>query len=263
MNKNESSYYIKSVGKALKVIEKVVNSDQPLGLTELSQKLSLNRSTVYRLLKTLQDEFYLEQISEENRKYVVGTKLIGLSSCIIENLDLKKAAKPYLEKLQEKTDETVHLALIGESEKDVVYIDKVDSGRTIKMSSAIGKRVPMHSTSLGKIMLAYMKDSKKGEILDKIELKGFTSKTITSKEKLLEHLKEVRNKGYAIDDEENDENVRCIAAPIFDNEGDIAGAISLSGPSLRLTLDNLEEISGLILEYSRKISESIGYNGQL
>ena len=260
MNKDNSSYYIKSVGKALMVIEEIIKNDQPLGLTELSNKLSLNRSTVYRILKTLQDEFYLEQISNNNKKYVIGTKLIGLSSCIIEDLDLKKIAKPHLEELQKQTGETVHLAMMGESERDVVYIDKVDSGRTIKMSSGIGKRVPMHSTSLGKVMLAYLSDEKKKEILDKIELKEFTYNTITSEEELLERLEDVKECGYALDDEENDENVRCIAAPIFDNGGNVAGAISISGPSIRLTRERLEEISELILDYSRSISEDLGYN---
>ena len=248
--------YVKAVGRALDIIEELVKADDDLGVTELSQRLDIHKSTIYRLLSTLSYRGYVEQDSRTNN-YKVGIKLFEVGSSVLNKMDLRSKIKPHLEQLMLDTKETVHLGILDDYE--VVYIDKVESNETIRMYSKIGRRVPTHCTSLGKVLLAYSPE----EVVDNaIQVKGlpkYTENTITDPDEFKERLARVRERGYAIDDEEQEPNIRCLAGPIFNYDGEIIAAFSISGPLMRMSEERVDDLSALVKDYSTRISASFGY----
>jgi DNA-binding IclR family transcriptional regulator len=256
--KNKPNQLVKSVDRALNILEVVSHSKEPLGVTELSNKMDLNKSTVYRMLNTLQYKGYIAQ-DTENDKYTTGLKLFELGSLAINELDLRKTSVSYLEELMELTGETVHLGILDDGE--VIYIEKVESSETIRMHSKIGKRVYAHNTSLGKVLLAYSDKEVINNFLNEKKLAKTTENTIIKQDKFKEHLHQVKKQGYAVDKEESEKGINCIAGPIFDHKGEITAAFSISVPKIRLNIDITKKYGDLILEYSQKISEALGYNG--
>ena len=251
---------VKSLDRALNILEIVASAEGPLGVTEISQKADLHKSTVYRILDTLHYRGYISQ-KQENEKYSTGLKLFELGSLAINELDLQSTAKPYLKELKNLTEEAVHLGVLDDGE--IIYIEKVESPKTITMRSKVGKRVYAHSTSLGKAILAFSSNDLVDSIIESKGLPQKTSNTITNEKDFKMELKAIRKQGYAIDDEENEEYIRCLAGPIFNHKGEVSAAFSISGPAIRLTLDKVEEFSSLIKQYSKKISNSLGYNGEI
>ncbi len=256
--KGKPNQLVKSVDRALNILEVVSQSKEPLGVTELSNKMDLNKSTVYRMLNTLQYRGYIAQ-DNENDKYTTGLKLFELGSLVINELDLRKATISYLEDLMKLTGETVHLGILDDGE--VIYIEKVESSETIRMHSKIGKRVYAHNTSLGKILLAYSDEEVMENILNNKGLPKTTENTIIKQKKFKKHLQQVKEQGYAVDNEESEKGINCIAGPIFDHKGEITAAFSISVPKIRLNVDITKKYGDLILEYSKRISEALGYNG--
>ena len=251
---------VKSLDKALNILELVAKTNKPLGVTEISKEADINKSTVYRILATLEYRGYISQNSH-NEKYTTGIKLFELGSQVIGDLDLRETVKPYLENLMDLTGETVHLGILDDGE--VIYIEKVESPKTIRMYSKVGKRIYAHSTSLGKVLLAYSGEEKVDEIISEKGLPRQASNTITDPDNFKIHLRKVREQGYAVDDEENEEGIRCIAGPIFDHTGNITAAFSISGPALRITRAKIDEFSSMVKEYSGKMSRALGYNGSV
>ncbi|MBS4538666.1 IclR family transcriptional regulator [Clostridium sp. D2Q-11] len=247
---------VQSVDRALSIIEVLSDYEEGLGITEISGKINLHKSTVYRLLSTLIYKGYVRQ-DDKNNKYKLSLKLFELGNKKIENTDILIIAKPYLKDLMEEVNEVVHLVLLeGE---DIVYIDKVESHNTIRMHSNIGKRTPAYCTSVGKSIMAYFPENKVKEIWDNSDIKNLTEYTITDFNEFKEELKKVKRVNYAIDDEENELGVRCIGAPVFDYKGEPVAAISISGPTIRVTKDRVEEISQEVIKYSKMISKELGY----
>jgi len=256
--KDKPNQLVKSVDRALNILEVVSKSKEPIGVTELSNKMDLNKSTVYRMLNTLQYRGYIAQDNETD-KYKTGLKLFELGSLVINDLDLRKTSFSYLEELMKLTGETVHLGILDDGE--VIYIEKVESSETIRMYSKIGKRVYAHNTSLGKILLAYSDTKVMENILKKKGLPKTTENTIIKQDKFKEHLCQVKKQGYAVDNEERERGIKCIAGPIFDHKGEITAAFSISVPTIRLNTDITRKYVDLILKYSKKISGALGYNG--
>jgi DNA-binding IclR family transcriptional regulator len=167
--------------------------------------------------------------------------------------------RPYLEELMEKTKETVHLGILDDGE--IIYLDKVESTATIRMYSQVGKRAPVHSTSLGKTILAQLSEPEVRKILEEKGMVAKTKNTITDIDKFLEHLKEVKKQGYAVDDEEQEKDIRCIAGPIFNHRGEVVASFSISAPISRMDKKRMEELAELVVQYSEKMSRSLGYSG--
>lgn len=248
---------VKSLDRALNILERLIEHNKPLGITEISQGTDLHKSTVYRLVDTLCYRGYIAQDSETG-KYKIGMKFFELGSKVINDLDLRQQAKPYLYELEERTEETVHLGIL--ENREIVYIDKVESRHTIRMSSHVGRRVHPHNTALGKVIMAHLPDDEVERIIDKEGLPRYTENTITDKEELLHELERIKDRGYAVDDEESEKGIRCVGGPIFDHAGSAKAAFSISGPAHRLTEDKMAEIKKTVVEYSRKISKAFGYN---
>ncbi|MEV0401100.1 IclR family transcriptional regulator [Actinoallomurus sp. NPDC050550] len=223
-------------------------------LAELSTGLQLSKSTVLRLIAPLRDVRLVDQDPESGR-YHLGPQNALLGQLYLERLDIRRAVAPFLHELAGRIGETVHLLTFDPPE--IVYIDKVESPKPVRMHSRIGSRQPAYCTATGKVFLAHSTD----EVFAKVVAEGMparTSNTITGPERLRAELEAVRRHGYAIDDVENEEGIRCVAAPIFDHRGAVTTAISVSGPASRVTLDRVAEIGGLLVTTTKSISEHLG-----
>jgi|GEM_PF-12846 len=248
---------VRSVERALDIIEVLAGErGKPKGVTEIAQKLNLAKSTVHRLLDTLLEKGYVEQDSD-SEKYRLGLKLVEIGNIVLNNLELRSQALPYLKRLMEKSGQTVHLAILDHG--DVVYIDKVESTGAIKMASYIGLRGYVHSTALGKAIAAFMSEEQVKHILETKGMPRLTPNTITSFPEFMVHLERIRQQGYAVDDIENEEAIRCIAAPIFNHSGKVVAAVSVSGMVLQITMDRVAELAQMVIECGEKISTRLGY----
>lgn len=246
---------IQSVDRALRIITYVSQKKEGMGVTELAALLDLNKSSIFKLLSTLAAHGFIEQDSD-TKKYKLGYKYLELSSILLESLDLRTQAKPFLKELEALTNEVIHLVVYDQGE--VVYIEKLEGNETLRTHSKVGKRAPVHCTSVGKVILAYLPDDQVKEIIDKKGLTRHTENTITNKEIFLKELQKVRKQGYGVEIEENEEGITCIAAPIFDHKGEIIAAVSISGPSTRMSEKRLEELMPNIVHTGKIISKRLG-----
>jgi IclR family KDG regulon transcriptional repressor len=247
---------VQSVTRSLSILEVLSEFHEGLGITDIAQKVGLHKSTVYRLLSTLiQKEFVIQD--KETNKYKTTFKLYELGNKRIKHMDILSASKAYSKKLMESVNEVVHLVV--RDDHKIVYIDKVEANNTIRMASYIGNRSPMHCTSVGKAILAYLPEKKVEEIWNKSKAKKLTANTITDLSRLTEELVNVRSKGFAVDDEENEEGVRCIGAPIFNRNAEVEGAISVSGPAIRMSEEKMETVAVEVMKYAGLISRELGY----
>ncbi|OCA87097.1 IclR family transcriptional regulator [Pseudobacillus wudalianchiensis] len=252
----ERENVVKSVARALDIIELVGRSKQGLGVTEISKQIDINKSSVFRTLATLSQYGYIEQ-NEETGRYRLGYKFLDISSRLLDSLDVRAEAQPILKELELETNEVVHLVVYDQGE--VVYIEKLDGNETLRMHSKVGKRAPVHCTSVGKAILSHLPMA---DVLSTIERKGLpahTSHTIVEKEVFLNELAKVKERGYALDLEENEIGIRCIAAPVFDHTGSVAAAVSISGPTLRMTDERLGVLSKRMIQAGEAISKRLGY----
>jgi DNA-binding IclR family transcriptional regulator len=197
----------------------------------------------------------------KTRNYSLGFKLVELGNLLLGQLDLRKEAEPILMDLAERTKETVHMVFLDRNE--IVYIDKVELDRHpsgLRMASRVGLRNPAHSCAVGKVLLAHLPAEELDRIIKEKGLPKRTDNTITDPIQLREHLKLVRTQGYAIDDEENEKGVRCIAAPVFDEGGKAVAAISISTLAFRVTKKVMQEsLKKEVMEAALKISQRLGF----
>jgi len=232
MAKDEQRYVIRSVSRALELLKTFRGEQSELSLAEISRRLSLNRSTTFRLLVTLQAHGYLEQ-DRETRKYRLGVTCLELGSVFLNQSDIRKEAFPILGDLRDDCKETVHLARLAGSE--VVYLEKLEGLLPIGiMGSRVGGRAPAHCTGLGKAMLAYIPETEIRQLYAKSGLRRFAPNTITDLTELLSELATIKERGYGIDNEEHEPDVRCVAVPIWNYRQKVVGAISVSGPAGRI-----------------------------
>ena len=247
---------VQSVDRTLTILEVLSDCNDGLGITEISSLVNLHKSTVHRLLSTLIYKGYVVQ-DEESSKYKITFKLFELGSKKVHKLDLLEISRPYTKMLMESVNEVVHLII--REETDIVYIDKVEANNTISMASRIGKRNPMYCTATGKAILAYLPEEEIREVWNKSKIVKLTKKTNTDFILFKKELQEVKKNGYAIDDEENEIGVKCVGAPIFDMNGDVVAAISVTGPVTRITDDKIDFISNEVMQCTNLISKEMGY----
>ncbi|WP_411682476.1 IclR family transcriptional regulator [Clostridium thailandense] len=247
---------VQSVDRSLSILEVLSDYEEGLGITEISEKVNLHKSTVHRLLSTLIQKGYVKQ-DEDTNKYRLTLKLFELGSKNIGKMDIVNVVKPYLKELMKITNETVHLVVRDGNE--IVYVDKVESENTIRMYSRIGKRNPLYCTAVGKAMLSYMEDEKVEQIWNQSKIERLTENTITDMEQFKEHLRLVRENRYAVDEQENEIGIRCLGAAVLNYRGEVSGAISISGSILSFTEDKIEKFSNILIEYTDKISKELGY----
>ncbi|MED3572293.1 IclR family transcriptional regulator [Cytobacillus praedii] len=252
----ERENMVKSVSRALDIIKLISWKKGGLGVTEIANQMDINKSSVYRILSTLVQYGYVEQ-DKGTERYKLGYQFLEVSSRLLESLDIRTEAKPFLQELEKETNEVIHLVVYDQGE--VVYIEKLDGNEALRMHSKVGKRAPMHCTSVGKAILAYLPADSVQEILERKGLPVHTVKTITDKNVLAEELAEVKKKGIALDLEENENGITCIAVPIFDHLGKVAAAVSISGPTIRMNETRLVELQPRMIEIGKQISARLGF----
>ncbi|MGN7477967.1 IclR family transcriptional regulator [Solibacillus silvestris] len=248
---------VQSIERAFNLLEHLSGHPHGMQITRLAEETGLSKSTVHRLLSTLIELKYVKQDMDTER-YTIGYRALYLSRNLINTSSLIATAKPYLQKLVEDINETIHLCVVEHEE--VVYIDKIESNQTIRMSSRIGSRAPLYCTGVGKMILSGKTDEDVFDIAGRIEFIKKTPNTIITYDEFIEEIFQIRRQGFALDDVENEEGIRCIAVPIYDFSGEIVASFSVSGPCSRITLDWIQ--SGLAEKLSitaKEISLQLGF----
>ncbi|GGE26733.1 IclR family transcriptional regulator [Pullulanibacillus camelliae] len=245
---------VKSAARVLEIMELLADNDQGLSVKEISASLDFPQSSTFNIIQTMFTEGYLTQSAD--KRYKLGPKFIRIGTKALKAFDLHSDARPLLQQLMEKVEETVFMAVL--SGKEIVYIAKVNNNRSIQTSAEIGSRKPLYCTGLGKAMLAFLDTEEREVLLDAIALEALTPKTVTNREQLIQQLQHFKEWGYAIDDEENEEGLYCYAAPIFDASGQLKAAISTAGPKERIT-KNEDTVIAQLLNTAEQISERLGY----
>jgi DNA-binding IclR family transcriptional regulator len=242
---------IQSLARGLKILDLLGQSPEGLSVTELAEVLGVDKGSASRLVSTLARYGYAEK-DELTRRYHLGGQVVALSRSVLSRLPLREAAKPYLRQLMEHTGECAHLAVAAQGQ--ALYIDQVESPATLRVNAQVGTLNPLHCTALGKVLLAF------GDLAPPAELAAFTPQTITDPQALHQALAEVRRLGYAVDDEEFDPGVRCIAVPVFDLRGKLVGSMGISGPSTRVTRQRLPELAAIVLEIGQALSARMRFH---
>lgn len=247
---------VQSVERSLSILEVLSEFENGLGITEISNKVDLHKSTVHRLLATLISKGYVKQ-NQENNNYILTMKLFELGNKKVEKMNILNVSRSYLQNLVNETNEVVHLVI--REGHEIIYISKVESQNTIRMHSKIGSRKPAYCTAVGKAMLAYLDEAEVKKIWDNSKIEKITEHTVTDFQEFMKILKTIKQRGYAEEEQENEIGIRCVAATIFDYKGEVCGAISISGSILSYTESKKEKFSNLIMEYASKISRELGW----
>ncbi|WP_105616198.1 IclR family transcriptional regulator [Vallitalea okinawensis] len=248
---------VQSVDRALEILELLSCHVDGLAIKEISEKLELHKSTVHRLLGTLIYKGYVEQ-NELNNRYLVTLKLFQLGSRKVENTDVIETSKPYLNQLAQFSGEVVHLVLRDGT--DIIYVDKVEGNQTIRMHSKIGNRSPMYCTGVGKAIMSTLEEDEIKMIWENSEIKRLTEHTIIELAEMHQTIEQIKLSGYALDNEENELGVKCVAVSIKDYRGISIAAISISGPKERMTNEKIITYSQKLKKSCQEISERLGYN---
>jgi DNA-binding IclR family transcriptional regulator len=246
----------KILAKGLNLLEELAQSADGMTAVELAESIGIHKTSVYRYLNTLLQAGYIQ--TNGNGRYHLGNKILELSSQLLRRMPLREIAHPFLVKLSVETQMTVHLCVLDR--QDVVYIDKIENHRTLPIMSRIGSRAPAYCTGVGKALLGGLPTDQVVSLLREVTLERRTPNTITDPIQLLEEIKLTAERGYAIDNGEHEEGIKCFAAPIKEYSGDIVGAISLTG--LKREFDEPKESKMMIAAITRtatEISRALGH----
>jgi IclR family KDG regulon transcriptional repressor len=247
--------FTRTVLKALDVLECLASAGQPLTAQEVAHGCGLSRTTAHRLLTTLLTRGYVASPREGH--YRLGASLLRLSHRLLAELELPALAKPELREICRRCNETAYLAVLDGGE--ILYLDRVESSQSVRLRSNVGTRGLLHCTSLGKVMLAFLPPEERAVRLAALALTPRTTRTITDRAVLAAHLDEVRRQGYALDDIENEDGIRCLSAPIFGHDGQVCAAVSVSGPAFRLPVERLLGFAPVVIGAAAAVSARLGY----
>ena len=238
---------VKSLARALTVLECFTTAEPELGVTDIAKKLGMQKSTIYNILSTFQDMGYVIQ-NPDNSKYSLSYKILHLSFVVSSRISLRDRFAPILKEIANLTGEVCYLGMLNDLE--VLYLDAAYPSSQASGRNILGERAPLYCTGLGKAMLANLPDADVDRVLSR-PMTPFTRCTITDPVVLRAELEEIRSNGYAVDNMEHEFGIRCVAVPIFDSAGKVIGAVSASGPSLRFDPDAVARISGIIADKLR------------
>ena len=252
---------VQSVDRALRIIEFLAENPTGAGITEISKSLGLSTGTVHRLISTLKERDFAYQ-SSNTQLYRLSYKILYLYNCISNNIDMFKVSRPIIRKFADKVDATVHLATLDEKRSNIVYIDRIEpmnSQKLFVMSSRVGKKAPCYCTAAGKMLLSQYSDDEIRDIMKGEEYKTYTDKTIKNIDEFLEEIHKVRKQGYALDENEYDHGIICISIPIYNSNGKIDFAMSVTDLILYTKAEELINLKDQLDEVSRKVSNAINY----
>jgi DNA-binding IclR family transcriptional regulator len=248
-------YRIQAIERAVSILNAFSMDDHELGVTELADRLGLHKSTVHRFMVNLDAAGLVERNARTGR-YRLGLHVFELGALVMQQMNLWDEALPFLEGLVHDTGETGHLAVLDGGE--AIYIERVEARRALRVPSAIGRGYPAHATNLGKVLLADLPRERVEAIIAERGLAAYTPQTITDPIELEADLELIRRRGYAVDNEEYDEGLRCIGAPVRDHSGRAVAALGIGGPVTRITPERVEELGGLVMTAARGLSRRLG-----
>ncbi len=246
---------IKSVAKAIDILGTFSSSEPRLTLAEIARRRGLPKSTAHNLLNTLLAAGFVEKIDDDY--YALGTAVVALTQAVRVNVELRDRAAPLLRKLADDCRESVYLTVLDKDH--CLYIYAVESPKRLLARTAVGDRVPLHCTSVGKAILSSLSDQVVEDIVARVGLPGFTPTTITELDALHVDLKLTRTRGYAVDNGEHETGVYCLGAPIFNEHGKGVGACSISGTDPSMIQESHQELSSLVVSTAHEISRRMGY----
>ncbi len=247
---------IQSVARALSIVDILASVGGELALHEVATRSNLPKSTVHGLISTLKDFGYIQQ-SSFTGKYRLGIRIFEIGSIVAQGWEVRSVAAPYIEQLLEEMGEAVHLVILDKFE--VLYIDKREKAGALRIVSEVGMRLPAHCTGVGKVLMAHLSLEERRELIRRKGLPRFTRNTLTDPAELETELARIREQGYAVDNEEIMDSLRCIAAPIRSQPGDVISAISLSGPISRLSGEKFAKAIRRVTETASEISVNLGF----
>ena len=256
----QGSSPIQAIVNAVDTIDYIAKSNQGVGVRELARALRLTRGTASRVLYSLCCCGLLRRDENQNR-YILGLKILELASGHLRSLSIGDVARRHMVDLSLDSGETAFLGILDRDH--VTIVDRIDSTEPLRMASELGVREPAHCTALGKIMMADLSDEACRRLLEGQEFEPHTAKTLGSKDEVLACIDEARERGWALDDEEFFEGVRCIAAAIRDHDGRVAAAVSVAGPRFRLRDDRLEAMAQRVRAAAAAISRDLGYTPKI
>jgi DNA-binding IclR family transcriptional regulator len=251
---NQTQYRIGSLERALLVLDTLAEVPDA-SVAELAQLLGVAKGSLFRHLKVLEANDYVQQ-SPETKRYSLGPRLLYLGHAARAQLRLPEVAAPLMTALRDRFNETVHMGVLSRGE--VLHIEVVPSTHPVKMAAEVGDRTWAHVSGLGKVLLAWGDDDAIALVLRERGLPALTDRTIVDRQSLDVELERVRSRGYAIDDEESARGLRCVAAPVRDGRGAVVGALSLSSPAERLSLEAAEQAAAAVIETADAISRRLG-----
>ena len=255
-----TAYTVKSLVKAMTILEVLADEDPPYTLTQLSLRLRLHVSTVHRLLVNLLRHGFVEEDSVSGG-YQLSYGVLRMGLRVLDRLDFRRAAQPLLRDLNLRTKETVHLAILQETQ--AISIDKYLSPQPVGLDARLGGIMPLHCTGVGKTLLAHQSEETLNRIAQSPGFTRMTARTITALPQLRKELQQIRDQGYTIDQEEAVEGLSCVAGPIFNHSGQVVAAFSVAGPATRLTPARIPELAQMVRETSQQISYRLGYRNEL
>jgi DNA-binding IclR family transcriptional regulator len=247
---------IKSIEKALDLLELLSDNKKEMGITEINRELHMGFSTIHRILNTLKYRGYIVQ-NQQTSKYMLGTKLFILGCKVQNTTNLIKVVTPFLQRLSQNTNETINFAIL--EGREAIYLFKIESKEMLKAGIEVGTKVAAHCTSLGKVLLAFLPEQEFMMLYpnENEKLPTFTPNSISSVEELKKYLKKIKKQGYAIDEEEYKIGVNCLGVPIINDEGKAIAAISISGPVSRFSLFEMEKVKSMLIALSQDISKQL------
>ena len=254
----DSPYQVQVLDRAMAILDTLATQQGDVSLFEIAERLRLHKSTIHRLLMVLERHRLVERRAPIG-KYGLGMKLFELGNHAFSRLGIGERARPYLERLAGDARETAHLCILDDGE--VLYLEKVEPARTVRVPTSVGQRNPAHCTAVGKALLAYLSETEVDEVVRRRGLEARTTHTITTPAALRRELRAIRSRGYAVDDEEIEEGLRCIGAPVRNHTGRVAASISIAGPAFRLTRAKTAALARLVTKAANTLAAELGYRG--
>lgn len=253
-------YRVQVLERTFAILDLLAEQSSGVNLAFISRRLGLNKTTVLRLLSVLEHQRYVER-DGVGSSYRLGSKLFELGTKAVAKLDVLERARPMLRRLVDETGETSHLAMLRDGE--VISLANRESPRTLRTPSTVGGRSPVHCTSVGKAILAFRPDAEVEDVIRSRGLRKYTERTITTPARFKRELARVRAQGYAVDDQEFEEGLRCVGAPVWDHTAKVVAALSVTGPAMRIPKERLPELARSVTAAAADLSEALGYRGEI
>jgi DNA-binding IclR family transcriptional regulator len=254
-NEDRARGGVQSIGRAFAILEEVARNRDGIGLAELAKRVGLHNSTTFHLVKTMASLGYIRQI-KDTKRYRIGRPLFALAASALDDIEMVSMATPVLDDLSRETGESSHFAT--RMSDAVVVMARTPGPGAFQLTERMGVVRPAYCTALGKVILAALRPDQLDRYLDRVELKPLTQNTITERGRLLQEIAEIRSAGVAFDDCEFDSELRCAAMPIFDFSGQVVGAIGISGPVWRLSIQALQSRARSLDAAAKRLSEAFG-----